>query len=90
MNTPEHISRIIERLDPVDREALEQHLAERTDQIRLGAINHFADIFSEAVESGFVELDEKLAADFERTIRQHGHDNYHPDGIIKRMNREAQ
>lgn len=28
MTTPEHITRIIERIEPADREALEQHLAE--------------------------------------------------------------
>ncbi|MCT7656127.1 hypothetical protein MBH78_18900 [Oceanimonas sp. NS1] len=30
MTMPEHITRIIERLDPVDRDALEQHLKDKS------------------------------------------------------------
>lgn len=41
MTHPEHITRIIERLDPVDREALEQHLEDKSimgDLMRLQEI----------------------------------------------------
>lgn len=45
MTTPDHIKRIIERLEPTDREALEQHLTGTVNQVRdLRAYQHQRDL----------------------------------------------
>lgn len=80
MTTPEHIKRIIERLEPVDREALERHLKDESimgqmiclQEIRAAIGDHYGKLMQDEVVSAInnmVKERDELAVRVE-TIKQ--------------------
>lgn len=76
MNTPEHITRIIERLDPVDRETLELHLNSQ-EQKHKDLLRSYQDLQALRNRSG-VDLEHALRG----TVREGA---WQPDDTLKRV-----